>query len=203
MYNAMDFTYTKDKITIEKELNALDNFVIEFTQILNKVGIKYVVISGYIAILFGRSRTSEDIDMFVEHMPFATFERLWEELSAKFECIITGDVHEAYHYYLSANHALRFAYKDEFIPNMEIKFPKVELDNWSLKNKRLVFLNGHELFTSPLELQIVYKLFMASDKDIEDARHLYLVFKDNLDRAQLEAFKAKFKIGKEFDKYLK
>ena len=59
----MKLKFSKKKIEFRKELNDLDKFVIDFTSILNKLKIKYVIVSGYVAILFGRSRSSEDIDI--------------------------------------------------------------------------------------------------------------------------------------------
>ena len=58
----MDIKYS-DKIEFEKELNNLDKFTIAFTQILNESKINYALVSGYVSILFGRNRASEDIDL--------------------------------------------------------------------------------------------------------------------------------------------
>lgn len=41
---------------LERELSMLDKFVIGFTRLLEKHGVRYVVVSGYVAIVFGRSR---------------------------------------------------------------------------------------------------------------------------------------------------
>ncbi|MCW6159902.1 MAG: hypothetical protein LVQ95_02320 [Candidatus Micrarchaeales archaeon] len=50
----MEYTYSNGAITLSnKELTVLDRVVIKF---LKAVSFKYVIISGYIAILFGRSR---------------------------------------------------------------------------------------------------------------------------------------------------
>jgi len=86
---------------------------------------------------------------------------------------------------------------------MEIKFSKIDLDFWVLEERREVLLNNHKLFISPLELQIPFKLFLGSEKDIEDARHLYSIFKDKLDVKILQEFNRKLKIEKLFNKYLK
>ena len=59
----MELKFSGNKIVFEKELNKLDKFVIDFTSILNKLDIRYVIVSGYVAILFGRNRSSEDIDI--------------------------------------------------------------------------------------------------------------------------------------------
>ena len=54
----------------------------------------------------------------------------------------------------------------------------------------------------PLEMQIAYKLFLGSEKDIEDAKHLYNMFKDKLDASLLKEFNKKLKIEEAFKRYL-
>ena len=80
----MKIIYKGNKIVFKKELNALDKLTIDFTSILNKLEIKYVLVSGYVSILFGRSRSSEDIDIIMEKISIERFKRLWAELS--FNC---------------------------------------------------------------------------------------------------------------------
>ena len=90
-----------------------------------------------------------------------------------------------------------------FIPNVELKFPKIALDKWGIDNKRKVILNDNDLFISPLELQIPFKLYLGTEKDIEDARFLYTLLKENLDIPLLEEFNRKLKIEKVFNRYLR
>jgi len=80
----MEIEYKDDAIILDKVLNSLDKFVIQFTGILNCHQIQYVLISGYVAILFGRSRSSEDIDLFIEEIDFTKFEKLWKALYETF-----------------------------------------------------------------------------------------------------------------------
>ena len=49
----------KKTIKLDKELNLLDKFVLEFVRILEK-HVNYVIVSGYVAILFGRARSTEE-----------------------------------------------------------------------------------------------------------------------------------------------
>lgn len=82
-------------------------------------------------------------------------------------------------------------------------FPKAAgLDNWVLENRQRVILNGISLNISPIELQIPYKLFLGSSKDIEDARHLYKLFEDTLDKPVLAQFLIKLDKEGRFNKYL-
>ena len=176
----MELEFTDEGIIFEKVLNPLDEFTLDFTKVLQESGIEYCIISGSVAILFGRSRASEDVDIFIEQIEREKFLRLWERLMEKFECIITSDPDDAYDTYLSEGLAVRFSRKGKFIPNIEAKFPKNEIDRWSLENRQQVTVNDHIIHVSPMEVQIPYKLKLGSEKDIEDAIHLYSIFRDEL-----------------------
>lgn len=198
----MEIVFSRDGIRLGKVLNALDQFVLDFTTLLDIARIRYVIVSGYVAILFGRNRTSEDIDLIIEDMDKEQFQRFWDAVDRQFSCIITSKSSEAYDSYLHSGHAIRFARKEGFIPNIEIKFPQNELDHWALTERKRVILNGHPLAISPLELQIAFKLFLGSEKDIEDARYLYRLFKDHLDTTLLQQSLHKLKIPEHAQKYL-
>jgi len=199
----MEINFSKRKIELKKKLNSLDLLTINFCKILNKLNIDYIIISGYVAILFGRNRASEDIDMFIEKMNYEKFKLLWKELEKKFDCINTTEVKDGYENYLNNKHALRFSKKGEFIPNIEVKFPKVDLDDWGIKNKIKVILNKNILYISPLESQIPFKLFLGTEKDIEDAKFLHNLFKDNLNLHLLKEFNQKLKIEEKYNKYIR
>ena len=50
----MKISYSNGIWRIEKPEEKEDKFTLEFIKILNEVGIKYVLVSGYVSILFGR-----------------------------------------------------------------------------------------------------------------------------------------------------
>ncbi len=199
----MDVWFSDGAWRVEKEPTGLDLFVKEFLGVLRKHGFGYAVVSGYVAILLGRSRHSEDVDLFLDRMAFGKFSGFWDDLQRGFECINTPDPKEAYHDYLLNGTALRFSRKGEPIPNMEVKFARNELEQWSLKNSRPCFLNGEEIRIAPLELQIPFKLYLGSEKDIEDARHLWLLCKEHLNNAALSLFVEKLGQRKNAEKWLK
>jgi len=182
------------KYSFSKRKNELDEMVIKFSKILNEEGIKFVIISGYIAILFGRSRLSEDIDILVEDMNYSKFHRLWNKLDKDFWCIITSRPEDAYHTYLQTGHAIRFSLTNKIIPNIEIKFPKSELERWVLKNPLRIRVDDFTMPISNIELQIAFKLYLGSEKDIEDAKYLYSLFQENLDRERLNSLIKNFGI---------
>jgi hypothetical protein len=199
----MELKFLENQVEIEKELNELDKFVIKFTDILNKLNIKYVIVSGYVSIIFGRNRSSEDIDLIIEKLDYDKFNKLWHKILYNFDCIITENQENAYFEYLLKDNSIRFAERGKFIPNIEIKFPKTELDKWTLQNPLKASLNDNLLFISKIELQIPFKFFLGSEKDIEDAKYLYAIFKNHLDIELLEDFNRKLKIVELFNKYIK
>jgi hypothetical protein len=190
----MEIEFKEDEIIFDRELSLLDSFVLSFTEYLVTNNIKYVIISGYVAILFGRSRMSEDVDIFIEHISFEKFLKFWSGIEQSYECLNTGNSYEVYNDYLKNHHAIRIAQKGSFIPNIELKFVKNDLDRYSLENRKHVKLADKSLYLSPLELQIPYKLFLGSEKDIEDARFLFKLFKDNLNIVLLKMFLNKLKV---------
>ena len=117
--------------------------------------------------------------------------------------MITSDPNNAYENYLLKDTSIRFAKKETFIPNMEFKFPKFDIDKWTLKERKTVLINKYEIYISPLEIQIPYKLFLGSEKDIEDAKFLYNLFKDNMDIGIFKEFNNKFKTKELFNRYIK
>jgi predicted nucleotidyltransferase len=191
----MEIEFKDDKIIFNRELSLLDSFVLDFIENLEKNNIKYVIISGYVAILFGRSRISEDVDLLIEHISLENFLNFWSEMEQNYECLNTCNSYEAYNEYLQNHLAIRLAKKGSFIPNTELKFVKNDLDRYALEHRKNIKLGERSLYLSPLELQIPYKLFLGSEKDIEDARFLFKLFKDNLDNVLLKMFLGKLKIS--------
>ncbi len=199
----MEFEYKNKKIVFKRELSSIDDLVIRFTKILDIVGIKYVIISGYVSILFGRSRSTEDIGLFVEKIDIKKFNKFWKELNnANFYCLITSNIDEAYNKYLKDMIPLRFAQKDSFIPNFEIKFPKTKYNHYALDNKLEIILNKEKIWISELELQIAFKLYLGSEKDFEDARHIYMLFKEKLNKDLLNNHIQELNVKKEAEMIL-
>ena len=71
-----------------------------------------------------------------------------------------------------------------------------------MNNPLKVVLNGKELLTSPLEQQIAYKLYLGSRKDIQDARFIFGIFKDNLNIKDILKISKVLKVETKFNKYL-
>ncbi|PJA18088.1 MAG: hypothetical protein COX63_02465, partial [Candidatus Diapherotrites archaeon CG_4_10_14_0_2_um_filter_31_5] len=75
-----------------------------------------------------------------------------------------------------------------------LKFPKTDLNWYSLKNKLIAEINKKKINISKMELQIPFKLYLGSDKDIEDAIHLWELFKDRLNMELFNGFIKRLKV---------
>lgn len=185
----MSIAFSDGAWHIERPETELDAFVDSFITILEEQHVNYVLVSGYVAILFGRSRNSEDVDLFIEKFDLARWKALWEKLNERFEQVTPADsAEDAFNNYLNDGIALRFSQKGKPIPNVEFKFPKKELDFVSLEHPASCELNGRKYRISPIELEIAYKFYLGSDKDIEDAVHLFEACKEHLNRAELNKY---------------
>ena len=179
----------KNTIQLDKTLTVLDLFVLDFIRILERYT-EYVIVSGYISILFGRSRSTEDIDIFIRKIDLSTFTTFYTILQQHgYWCLNAEHSRDAYQY-LAEGLAVRFARKDETIPNFEVKFALTPLSQESFCDRLLVKTQQGEIYISSLERQIAFKrYYLKSEKDLEDARHLEEVFKDQIDIKRIEIYK--------------
>ena len=201
----MEYDAEKREIHSDKILNGLDKLVVDFTNILEK-HTDYVIVSGYVSILLGRSRASEDIDLLIPEMKFSDFKGMFDSLIEKgYECANTSNPKEAYE--MLDEHAIRF-FKETPIPNIEFKKITDNIQMDAFKKRIKVILKEKTLFVSPLELQIAYKSYLmvggsfeeiSSDKDFEDAKHLYESFKEKLNKDDMHKYIRLFKVEDKFD----
>ena len=159
------------EIKIDRELSNLDKFAISFCNAISKHA-EYVIVSGYVSILLGRARGSEDIDMLIPEINEEEWTEIHQALEeAGYQCI-NASVQDSFSY-LNDNIAVRFAPKGKPIPNMEILFAKDGVQKLALSEKMTAIIGNDKIFISNLELQIAYKeIVLGSPKDMEDARHL-------------------------------
>jgi hypothetical protein len=85
--------------------------------------------------------------------------------------------------------------KDAFIPNIEIKFTRNESDAYSFTNRIPLIINDRTFWIGPLEMQIAYKLWLGSGKDIEDAIYIREISRDFIDEVLLRDFCSSFGVN--------
>jgi len=170
----------------------LDNFTEDFCKIVDDC-CKYIVCSGFVAISHGRSRGTEDIDIIIEKLSLHNFKELHNRLiKGGFICIQTDDAEKIYDDYLSLGDSVRYIRKDEMLPEMELKFAKDEIDNFQLNSRVKIPFTGLDVYFPRIEEAIAFKEeYLKSDKDMEDARHLRIIYEDKIDKNYIKKFKEK------------
>lgn len=159
--------------------NILDIFCEDVCSIVEK-HTPYVIVSGFVAIALGRLRGTEDIDMIIPRLNKKVFVALHGELYQKgFECVQSNNADKVFEY-LQENASVRYVRLHSFVPEMEIKFAKDELDRYALASKTKIPQTQIDIYFSEPELNIAVKEeLLTSQKDLEDARHTRLVLDVN------------------------
>ncbi|MEK6890836.1 MAG: hypothetical protein AABX03_01735 [Nanoarchaeota archaeon] len=167
----------------------LDKFAEDFVRVIDK-HCKYIIVSGFVAIAHGRSRGTEDIDMIIEKLSKEQFSILHKDLLKNgFECMQSEDSDVVYEY-LTNKTSVRYTRIGEFLPEMEIKFAKDEIDEFQLKTRKKLPLTGSDIYFSSIEMNIAFKeTYLKSDKDMEDARHLRIIYKDKINENEINEIK--------------
>jgi hypothetical protein len=170
--------------------NMLDRFCTEFCRIVEK-HCNYIIVSGFLAISSGRVRSTEDIDMIIPRLSKRDFGRLHDDLNkGGFICMQSGDASVIYEY-LADKTNVRYTYMDKPVPEMELKFAKDALDDYQLSTRKKIALTGLDVYFSSIEMNIAFKEeYLKSDKDMEDARHLRLVFSDEINEEEIRRIKS-------------
>ncbi|UWG48152.1 hypothetical protein HSRCO_1874 [Halanaeroarchaeum sp. HSR-CO] len=186
-------------LVVEREPNQLDALAIEFSDILDTFDIAHVYVSGYVSILAGRARSTEDVDVLIEEIDEGTASELADELatldfwgpamplSSMYEMLERGD-------------NIWVARDDQVTPHLEVKFVHDEFDRASLANAMRATIGNESVPIGPLELQIAYKLYLGARKDVEDAVHLYTLFEESLSVGRLERWVSRLDVKDDYER---
>ena len=120
-------------IAIEREPSWLDRLVMEFVRCL---GFNYVIVAGYVAILLGRTRTTDDVDVVVDAASGA-------EVAARvarcgFKPLTLGSNLDYEFRHLS----VRFYKPPAVLPNFEVKPPRSFYQRYALARRVAVSIAG-------------------------------------------------------------
>ena len=174
----------------------LDEFAEKFCGIIDKYA-KYIVCSGFVAIAHGRARGTEDIDMIMEKISEKKFFELHKDLIKEgFICMQSDNPKDIYENYLKNGGSVRYVANNEgfFPPEMELKLTKDWLDEEQLKERLKLPLTGLNIYFSPIEWNIAFKEeLLKSEKDIEDAKHLRIIYSSEIDESKISNIKNKIK----------
>jgi hypothetical protein len=179
--------FDDDEVRIDKPPSDLDRLVLDVASVLEEVGVDYAVVSGYVVVLFGRARATEDVDVIVERFDADTGAELAERLAdAGYwgPAMPLADLHGT----LADDLPVRVAEDGHRVPNVELKFPTDRYDRASVRETVTVRFDDETVTVGNLELQIAYKLHMDTPKDFEDALYLHEVAEPTLNTRTLEEY---------------
>lgn len=186
-------------LVVEREPNRLDELAIEFSTLLGQFDIDHVYIAGYVSILAGRARSTEDVDVLIRETDEETIEEFVETLDREgywgpamplpsmYEMLENGD-------------NIWIAPDDQVTPHLEVKFVRDEFDRTSLENAITARIGDKTIPIGPLELQIAYKLRLGAQKDVEDAVHLYTLFEETLSVSRLDQWARRLEVEDEYER---
>jgi len=176
------------EVELSRPLNDFDRLVLEFVEAIEGAVRSYVIVAGYVAILFGRPRTTDDVDVIAEADSALS---LYNALKRRGFDVLTleSSIEEDFR-----ERSVRFYKPPSILPNFEVKAPRNEFHRYALENRVKVLLGGRVIYISPIELQIAYKVHLGSMKDLEDAKYLYESFRERLDRGELERWARRLSI---------
>jgi len=174
-----------------RRLSNLDLFVCRVLDIFTYHS-PYVIVSGYVAILFGRTRTTEDVDLLMPLCGPSTFIPLHDAFIRQGYEFLNAEDGYGLLSILTSGCAIRLCEKELFIPNIEIKFIKNESDEYSFTHRIPYTVEDKTFWISPLEIQIAYKFWLGSEKDIEDAIFIREISRDFINEDLLSEFCSSF-----------
>lgn len=182
-----------DTLTVSRAPSALDRAVIDFCSVLSAYEVDYVVVSGYVAILTGRSRATEDVDVIIEPLSETDAEALADALDGRGYWGMAMPL-DAMASTLCEGDRIRIAEEGNMYPNFEVWFASNPVEREALSTSLVAVLDDGRINVSAVELQIAYKLWLAkgggspTGKDFEDALHMYLTFEGRLNTDELEGY---------------
>lgn len=191
--------FRADEVVVDKPPNDLDRLVLDVAAILERVGVRYAVVSGYVVVLFGRARATEDIAVIAERIDERTAGELATALQDAGYWGPAMPLEQLYET-LADDLPVRIAEAEHRVPNVELKLERDEFDRASLDGAITVRLPDGSLRVGSLELQVAYKLGMGAQKDFEDALYLYEVAGPNLNSAELEAYVERLGVEDDYER---
>ncbi|GAA0514316.1 hypothetical protein SAMN04488066_103146 [Halorubrum aquaticum] len=186
-------------LVVDREPNRLDELAIGFSRVLSRLDVDHVFVAGYVAILAGRSRSTEDVDVFIERCSSERIDELVVELERDGYWGPAMPLSETYGNLANGTN-IWVAPDGEMTPHLEVKFPGDEFDHASLENAIDAHVGDETIPIGPLELQIAYKLSLGGRTDLEDAAHLYTVFGETLSTPRLEGWVERLDVEDRYDR---
>lgn len=179
-------------LVIDRKLTEFDRRAFAFLDLLDEVGIDYLVVSGYFLLLTGRQRMTEDVDLILS---LQTTDRL-DELATRLAeegYVANPPPLDRLSEFIEEGHVGVHA-EGTRVPTFDLSLGDTAIERDAFADSLSVDVDGQTLQVTPVEQQIAYKLSMLYDPsdhtamDFLDALHLYRVFEDHIDMDSLRRY---------------
>jgi hypothetical protein len=160
----------------------LEDFIKTVIWCLEESKIKYVLVGGVAAIIYGRPRTTTDVDIVVDNVNIDDIKRLEKVLKAHGFSLQENEILDAVN---ERSHCSIFL--KDYLYRIDIQGTYSPLDLRSLNNRLLMKIYDQNTYIEKAEDLIIAKLVFSSPQDYEDVHSILLRQKDNLDFIYLES----------------
>lgn len=184
------YTVEEGIIVINRELEELDRFIQAFLEVFKKHS-DYLVVRGYVSICSGRTRGTEDVDVFFPLIDKDKFQDLLDDLIKNGYWCYQGESVEEIYPYVKNLGSIRFARKDELFPNIElVSFDETKkAKQFEFDHPQKIRIKDFEFKIPPIEFEILYKeIILTGKKDIADAKHLRTFYSEILRKEKFKEY---------------
>ncbi|MHA1948013.1 MAG: hypothetical protein ACXAC6_02900 [Candidatus Hodarchaeales archaeon] len=175
----------------------IETILLKISNYFEEMEIPYAIIGGFSAIVWGRGRSTYDIDIIIDHKKL--------KIADFVEFVVEQDMK-------TSEYELQEAFKElshATILTMDPPFYRVDLrgiysslDRETIeKAEKVKFKDQNISFASP-ETLIAHKLHFGSDRDLEDALVVFIAQRDEMDLDYLVLLSNKLGVGKKLERLI-
>jgi len=168
------------EVRVQRRETDLDKVAFKFAEALEKYEIRYAVVAGYVAVALGRPRTTDDIDFIVKvedpKIILSSAEDAGFKLLTKIENLERD----------FQNTSIRFYLPPYYLPNVEVKRARNRHHFYAIENRIRFYIGKSSIYIGPLEHQIAYKLYLGTNKDLEDAYFIWRLLRNKLSMDEIK-----------------
>jgi len=176
----------------------IEETLLTVTKYFNDQGIPYVVVGGFAAIVWGRVRTTYDIDIIIDHKKLDV-KRFIHFLTSKG---LSAKEYEITQAFAENSHSTIFVMEKPFY-RIDLRGIYTTEDREAISTAKKVKYKDQAIFFSSPENLIAHKLKFGSERDLEDAEVIFLAQKASLNMDYLHALCKRLNVTEKLDEFLK
>jgi len=161
-------------------MRRFEKMIIDFTDILEKTKIDYVIVGGIAVSSWGNPRTTKDLDVIIV-LKIEDIDELSKNLQENGFSTDREDIKDALK---EKTHFTIFDKYSEY--HIDAKGAYNEFDALTIKNKLVVLYEGHKMCIASPEDTIAHKLLFGGHQDIKDAQSILVRQSGKIDKNYLE-----------------